>query len=203
MDAETHARYAQNGEVMLASAILLFFVILTIIFLRTFGHFCIRHRRHSGRFYPRIIIPNTSSVRAANTFTAAYSKPLEFSILKLLPTFTYSSVSHPPMQECAVCLSEFEDDDEGRVLPSCNHAFHSQCIDTWFLSHSNCPLCRAPVRPPKIGPVVDPIRSPFDSSQAGCSTLPPPIGCPRKPLDLVEMVGVIVELPSAPEKRRT
>ncbi|XP_050229545.1 RING-H2 finger protein ATL54-like [Mercurialis annua] len=45
--------------------------------------------------------------------------------------------------ECSVCLSEFQQDETLRLLPKCNHAFHISCIDTWFRSHTNCPLCRA------------------------------------------------------------
>uniref|UniRef100_A0A1J3EGK0 RING-type E3 ubiquitin transferase n=1 Tax=Noccaea caerulescens TaxID=107243 RepID=A0A1J3EGK0_NOCCA len=47
--------------------------------------------------------------------------------------------------ECSVCLNEFEEDESLRVLPKCSHAFHINCIDTWLLSHKNCPLCRSPV----------------------------------------------------------
>ncbi|XVF44818.1 hypothetical protein PTKIN_Ptkin02bG0154800 [Pterospermum kingtungense] len=47
--------------------------------------------------------------------------------------------------ECAVCLSEFEEDENLRLLPKCSHAFHIPCIDTWLRSHTNCPLCRAPI----------------------------------------------------------
>lgn len=50
------------------------------------------------------------------------------------------------MLECAVCLSEFVKNETGRVLPECNHGFHLECIDMWFLSNSTCPLCRAPVQ---------------------------------------------------------
>ncbi|XP_031496467.1 RING-H2 finger protein ATL52-like [Nymphaea colorata] len=46
---------------------------------------------------------------------------------------------------CSVCLSEFEDGDDLRLLPKCSHAFHLQCIDRWLRAHVNCPLCRAPV----------------------------------------------------------
>lgn len=45
--------------------------------------------------------------------------------------------------ECSVCLSEFQEDEDLRLLPKCNHSFHMICIDTWLKSHSNCPLCRA------------------------------------------------------------
>ncbi|KAF9679020.1 hypothetical protein SADUNF_Sadunf07G0096600 [Salix dunnii] len=47
--------------------------------------------------------------------------------------------------ECSVCLNEFQDDETLRLLPKCTHAFHIPCIDTWLRSHTNCPLCRAPI----------------------------------------------------------
>ncbi|KAK8945844.1 E3 ubiquitin-protein ligase [Platanthera guangdongensis] len=45
--------------------------------------------------------------------------------------------------ECSVCLAEFREGESLRILPKCSHGFHIQCIDTWLISHSNCPLCRA------------------------------------------------------------
>ncbi|KAJ6370289.1 hypothetical protein OIU76_028543 [Salix suchowensis] len=47
--------------------------------------------------------------------------------------------------ECSVCLNDFRDDETLRLLPKCSHAFHIPCIDTWLRSHTNCPLCRAPI----------------------------------------------------------
>ncbi|KAK3042946.1 hypothetical protein RJ639_001022 [Escallonia herrerae] len=47
--------------------------------------------------------------------------------------------------ECSVCLNEFQEDESLRLLPKCSHAFHILCIDTWLRSHTNCPLCRAPI----------------------------------------------------------
>lgn len=52
--------------------------------------------------------------------------------------------------ECAVCLSIFEEGEEVRKLPKCNHSFHVACIDMWLYSHSDCPLCRAPVEVPVL-----------------------------------------------------
>ncbi|KAI4355999.1 hypothetical protein L6164_000053 [Bauhinia variegata] len=45
--------------------------------------------------------------------------------------------------DCSVCLSEFQENENLRLLPNCNHAFHLPCIDTWLRSHSSCPLCRS------------------------------------------------------------
>ncbi|KAF9662685.1 hypothetical protein SADUNF_Sadunf18G0080000 [Salix dunnii] len=61
-----------------------------------------------------------------------------------LPVFHYKTIiglKNP--FDCAVCLCEFEPEDKLRLLPKCSHAFHMECIDTWLLSHSTCPLCRA------------------------------------------------------------
>lgn len=44
---------------------------------------------------------------------------------------------------CAVCLGEFEENEEVRIMPECSHVFHVSCIDIWLFSHGNCPLCRA------------------------------------------------------------
>lgn len=52
--------------------------------------------------------------------------------------------------ECAVCLSVFEEGEEIRQLPKCNHYFHAPCIDMWLYSHMDCPLCRSPVEPPGL-----------------------------------------------------
>uniref|UniRef100_A0A161ZYY7 RING-type E3 ubiquitin transferase n=1 Tax=Daucus carota subsp. sativus TaxID=79200 RepID=A0A161ZYY7_DAUCS len=65
------------------------------------------------------------------------------SFIDTLPIFNYKAivgVKNP--FDCAVCLCEFEGDDNLRLLPKCSHAFHMECIDTWLLSHSTCPLCR-------------------------------------------------------------
>ncbi|ORX59355.1 hypothetical protein BCR36DRAFT_249279, partial [Piromyces finnis] len=43
---------------------------------------------------------------------------------------------------CTICLCEYEDKDEIRVL-HCKHAFHKQCIDEWISKYvNNCPICR-------------------------------------------------------------
>ncbi|KAL9224136.1 hypothetical protein vseg_000203 [Gypsophila vaccaria] len=66
------------------------------------------------------------------------------SYIDTLPLFFYKSIIglKDPF-DCAVCLCEFELNDTLRLLPKCSHAFHMECIDTWLLSHSTCPLCRS------------------------------------------------------------
>ncbi|RVW50005.1 RING-H2 finger protein ATL29 [Vitis vinifera] len=71
---------------------------------------------------------------------------LDPSIIDSFPTFVYSTVKDYREQkyglECAICLSEFEDDDMLRLLTVCYHVFHHDCIDLWLGSHNTCPVCR-------------------------------------------------------------
>ncbi|KAL4565175.1 hypothetical protein LXL04_029260 [Taraxacum kok-saghyz] len=47
--------------------------------------------------------------------------------------------------QCYICLVEYEDGDEVRVLP-CHHEFHRLCIDKWLKEiHRICPLCRGDI----------------------------------------------------------
>ncbi|GLJ38381.1 hypothetical protein SUGI_0781530 [Cryptomeria japonica] len=64
-----------------------------------------------------------------------------------LPIFEYKSQRCTQGLECAVCLSEFQENEKCRILSNCNHSFHIECIDMWFYSHSTCPLCRTAVQP--------------------------------------------------------
>ncbi|KAJ6357738.1 hypothetical protein OIU78_005560 [Salix suchowensis] len=48
---------------------------------------------------------------------------------------------------CAICLNEFEEGEELRILPECLHSYHVDCIDMWLHSHTNCPMCRTDATP--------------------------------------------------------
>lgn len=54
-------------------------------------------------------------------------------------------------ESCAVCLHEFECEDEVRRLSNCRHVFHSGCLDPWVeLDQRTCPLCRAALFPDEL-----------------------------------------------------
>lgn len=48
-----------------------------------------------------------------------------------------------PAGDCAVCLEGFKMGERCRLLPSCNHSFHADCVDLWLLRTPVCPICRA------------------------------------------------------------
>ncbi|GAV73900.1 zf-RING_2 domain-containing protein [Cephalotus follicularis] len=50
------------------------------------------------------------------------------------------------IEQCYICLAEYEDGEKIRVLP-CNHEYHMSCVDKWLKEiHGVCPLCRGDVR---------------------------------------------------------
>ncbi|KAK4368759.1 hypothetical protein RND71_012551 [Anisodus tanguticus] len=84
---------------------------------------------------------------------SANEQGLDPSIIKSFPTFTYSSVKDYRKEkyglECAICLVEFEDDSLLRLITSCNHVYHQDCIDLWLESHKTCPVCRTSLDSPE------------------------------------------------------
>ncbi|XP_010455325.1 PREDICTED: putative RING-H2 finger protein ATL37 [Camelina sativa] len=72
---------------------------------------------------------------------------LDKDVIESFPAFLYSHVKGLKIGkggvECAICLSEFEDEELLRWMPPCSHTFHTNCIDMWLSSRSTCPVCRA------------------------------------------------------------
>ncbi|XP_027343965.1 E3 ubiquitin-protein ligase RHA1B [Abrus precatorius] len=68
-------------------------------------------------------------------------------IREILPVVKFGELVDPP-ESCAVCLSEFEENDEIRRLANCRHIFHRGCLDRWMgYDQRTCPLCRTPFVP--------------------------------------------------------
>ncbi|KAG2315716.1 hypothetical protein Bca52824_018838 [Brassica carinata] len=67
---------------------------------------------------------------------------IEPSVLRAIPVVDFNSGDITGSFECGVCLSKLEDGDKARLLPTCNHWFHANCIETWLKLHSSCPVCR-------------------------------------------------------------
>ncbi|XP_057809357.1 RING-H2 finger protein ATL80-like [Salvia miltiorrhiza] len=80
--------------------------------------------------------------RSRNSEQPPADRGLNKKAVQSLPKFTFSSSSGGGAAECAICLAEYADGDEVRVLPQCGHGFHIECVDTWLRSHSSCPSCR-------------------------------------------------------------
>ncbi|XP_057422430.1 RING-H2 finger protein ATL2 [Lotus japonicus] len=168
---ETERRhYAFSGKIMLISVIVLFVVIIIVVCLHLQLRWYLLHARRRRR-------QNITRRRRSQFFfyvdpsvSTAATRGLDASVISSLPIFTFSPKTHPDPVECAVCLSELEDGETGRVLPKCNHTFHVDCIDMWFHSHSTCPLCRVPVEPaPEMVTRSDVTDPELGSSSGLCS----------------------------------
>ncbi|KAK2643495.1 hypothetical protein Ddye_025258 [Dipteronia dyeriana] len=164
-----------DGNVMLAAVISLLLVILFVLLLHIYAKWFLQQARHRRRSRSRSRRDPSTSMSMSNMLGPAgrfhhfhnfpfdnnndnsipnsvSSKGLEASTIASIPLFVYCSNNNNGEDdgiqeglECVVCLSVFEESDVCRCLPKCGHSFHVECIDMWLHSHTNCPICRAPV----------------------------------------------------------
>lgn len=73
----------------------------------------------------------------------ARRKGLDPAAIRALPAVSYGGPAVHVMEECPICLSEFELKEILKIIPCCGHVFHFKCIDAWLSSHVSCPLCRS------------------------------------------------------------
>lgn len=134
----------------ISPALLLFIVILAaVVFISGLLHLLIRFlmRRPSTSIYDSNTYTESSDSHALQRqlqqLFRLHDSGLEQALVDALPVFYYKEIIglKEPF-DCAVCLCEFSHNDKLRLLPTCSHAFHISCIDTWLLSNSTCPLCR-------------------------------------------------------------
>ncbi|XVE63439.1 hypothetical protein DITRI_Ditri07aG0020800 [Diplodiscus trichospermus] len=153
-------------------SILLIIIILAIIFFVSgLLHLLVRFLLRPSNREPEDVDNVTALQGQLQQLFHLHDAGVDQSFIDTLPVFHYKAivgVKNP--FDCAVCLCEFEPEDKLRLLPKCSHAFHMECIDTWLLSHSTCPLCRASLLPdfsPNHGcsPIVLVLESGSESSR--------------------------------------
>ncbi|XP_066331638.1 E3 ubiquitin-protein ligase ATL59-like [Miscanthus floridulus] len=61
-----------------------------------------------------------------------------------IPTMNYSSEAFHSKDDaqCSICLGEYNDKEILRIMPTCRHNFHLECIDVWLQKQTTCPICR-------------------------------------------------------------
>ncbi|XP_038707002.1 RING-H2 finger protein ATL66-like [Tripterygium wilfordii] len=113
---------------------LVFFSLLILITtLSIYAHWVCRHKRRLSTT-ATTVAPSCSSSPGLNQAT-----------IDSLPVSLHRSSMEINIAEgeCCICLSLLEDEDKVKVLPDCNHEYHSECVDKWLSTQSSCPLCRA------------------------------------------------------------
>ncbi|XP_030530877.1 RING-H2 finger protein ATL46 [Rhodamnia argentea] len=135
----------------ISPAVLFIIIILAVLFfisglLHLLVRFLIKHPSSSASSqsnrYPEISGSDALQRQLQQLFHL-HDSGLDQAFIDALPVFQYKEiVGLKEPFDCAVCLCEFTEKDKLRLLPTCSHAFHLGCIDTWLLSNSTCPLCR-------------------------------------------------------------
>jgi hypothetical protein len=88
---------------------------------------------------------------------------------------------HRPREDCSICLDSISPSTIHHIGCDGKHVFHKACINTWFIDHDSCPMCRAEVVNPL--PIILP-RLPVQA-------LPPP---PPPPPDFFRSIAAFVRL---------
>ncbi|RDY00565.1 RING-H2 finger protein ATL16, partial [Mucuna pruriens] len=108
---------------------------------------CCLSWHHVGHTRPFSLSRHGEDPSAAYS-TASEPRGLEEAVITLIPVIHYKAeegdrdFGERSLSECAVCLSEFQQDEKLRVIPNCSHVFHIDCIDVWLQNNAHCPLCR-------------------------------------------------------------
>lgn len=154
----TVKKYDTGGNQISPSVVIIIIILAVIFFLSGCLHLLIRYIARTPRRDPGYDPDNVTALTGQlQQLFHLHDSGVEQAFIDTLPLFLYKAVQGlKESSDCAVCLCEFEGEDTLRLLPKCSHAFHADCIDTWLLSHSTCPLCRASLLP-------------------DCSSYPPPV----------------------------
>ncbi|KAI7992917.1 RING-H2 finger protein ATL13 [Camellia lanceoleosa] len=165
------------------SILLIIIIIAIIFFISGLLHLLVRYLLRPQNRDPDDLDNVTALQGQLQQLFHLHDSGVDQSFIDTLPVFNYKAiigVKNP--FDCAVCLCEFEPEDKLRLLPKCSHAFHMECIDTWLLSHSTCPLCRATLLPDFSpnhycsSPIVLVLESGSDSSREIVSDRDGPLG---------------------------
>ncbi|KAL3629242.1 hypothetical protein CASFOL_026464 [Castilleja foliolosa] len=163
-DLQKEPNHTPSGS-KISPAVLFIIVILAILFfISGILHLLVRFLTktpNSSSSQPNrsLEASNSSDVlqRQLQQLFHLHDSGLDQAFIDALPVFSYKEVVGPKEPfDCAVCLCEFSETDQLRLLPSCSHAFHINCIDTWLLSNSTCPLCRGALFNPGF-PIENPV----------------------------------------------
>ncbi|KAL7124683.1 hypothetical protein ABFS83_14G064800 [Erythranthe nasuta] len=91
-------------------------------------------------------VDEVAAVAAADRLSSSgnlMKKEAELVVVEI-PAVVYKAgiLCIPAATDCTICLGEFVEGEDVRILPRCNHGFHVECIDTWLALHCSCPVCR-------------------------------------------------------------
>ncbi|CAH2046187.1 unnamed protein product [Thlaspi arvense] len=137
--------------------IILTVILIVVFFIGFFALYFCKCFFHSltqawDRHYRNGSPGNENQTQQENAVPPLVNPGLEPHIIQSFPLFPFSSVKDLREDkhglECAICLLEFEEEHILlRLLTTCYHVFHQECIDRWLESNKTCPVCRRNLDP--------------------------------------------------------
>ena len=102
-------------------------------------------RVNRGRMFDPGFITIILNNNAMNPGEGANRVPKnELSSLPITKFKASSTIKEGEEEKCPICLVEINDNEDIKRLP-CKHLFHPNCIDTWLVKNSACPICKRDV----------------------------------------------------------
>ena len=109
-----------------------------------------QYRINTNRNYNRNYtneISNTNFSRILQSFFQPVEVfPTQSQIESATRRVRYCDIITPRNRSCPISLDNFEDNEMVTVIRYCGHIFRSDDLNTWFMSHCNCPVCRYDIR---------------------------------------------------------
>ncbi|WOG96447.1 hypothetical protein DCAR_0415782 [Daucus carota subsp. sativus] len=159
----SHLKSSSSGSKISPFVLIIIVVLAVLFFISGLLHLLVRFlTKHSSSTasqsdrFPEISSADALQRQLQQLFHL-HDSGLDQAFIDALPVFVYKEIKGLKQPfDCAVCLCEFNENDKLRLLPTCSHAFHLSCIDTWLLSNSSCPLCRGTLFSPGF-PIENPM----------------------------------------------
>ncbi|KAH9309919.1 hypothetical protein KI387_037830, partial [Taxus chinensis] len=102
-----HKHYDWSGIMLMAAV-----TSLCMVFIVSITVYCVYFRPYANTTtHGRLRIPSRG-------------QGLRRAMVDALPVFVYKPECFKDGLHCAVCLCDFQENENGRMLPSCNHSFH-------------------------------------------------------------------------------
>ncbi|KAL6969481.1 RING-type E3 ubiquitin transferase [Sarracenia purpurea var. burkii] len=143
---------SSSGSKISPTVLLIIVILAVIFFIYILFHLLIRFLSkqrsspsisESTSYHPNMPGSDDFQIQLQELFHL-HDSGLDQASIDALPVFLYKQIVGLKKEpfDCAVCLCEYKENEMLRLLPLCTHAFHINCIDTWLISNSSCPLCR-------------------------------------------------------------
>ncbi|XP_042016449.1 RING-H2 finger protein ATL70-like [Salvia splendens] len=112
---------------------------LSIAVITYFSYKCKKSRPNSSPFSSSVRSRYFPGGGADSVHVVIHRNGLDAAAISAIPLYTYARLGP---SGCAVCLGEYKESEEVRLMPECGHVFHRSSIDPWLMIHPRCPICR-------------------------------------------------------------